>query len=93
MSILRPKDGDYIVRGLFLLITWAFLGWVPFAVVGGILAGAGGAAVGFFGAIVIVGPFLYTRYLWLDPGVVKYRKVKASRWWRINAQDPHDWSV
>jgi hypothetical protein len=66
MSIIRPKDGDYIVRGLFLLIVWTFLGWIPFAAVGGILAGAGGA---FFGAVtgIFFGVFLFWRYLKLDP--------------------------
>lgn len=68
MSLLRPKDGDYIVRGLFLLIAWTFLGWIPFAAVGGILAGAGGA---FVGAVIGIffGVFLYWRYLKLDPKV------------------------
>lgn len=69
MSILNPKDGDYIVRGIFLLLGWTLAGWVPFAVLGGILAGTGGATIGLL-AGVLFGPFiLYPSYLKLDPKV------------------------
>lgn len=67
MSILRPKDGDYIVRGLFLFVGWTFLGWVPFAVAGGMLAGASGAVVSALIAVALIGPFLYWLYLRIDP--------------------------
>lgn len=73
MSILRPKDGDYIVRGLFLLIGWSVFGWIPVAVVGGLLGGAGGAAVGLLSSLIIIGPFGYFRYLKLDPKVYPQR--------------------
>lgn len=126
MSIIRPKDGDYIVRGLFLLIVWAVLGWVPFAIAGALLAGPGGATVTTIGCLLI-SPVLYQAYLRLDPKKIKKcecghsarahykntngcqylwnivhnpmvngcqcQKYKAARWWRTNAQDPHDWSV
>ncbi|QED11657.1 membrane protein [Arthrobacter phage Qui] len=75
MSILKPKDGDYIVRGIFLLLGWTCVGWVPFAVLGAILAGAGGAAVGLFIG-VIVGIVLFWLYLKLDPYVERPKKPK-----------------
>jgi len=67
MSILRPKDGDYIVRGIFLLFCWCRIGWVPLAFLGGVIAGAGGAAFATFIALAVIGPILYWRYLKLDP--------------------------
>lgn len=75
MSILKPKDGDYIVRGIFLLLGWTCVGWIPFAVLGAILAGAGGAAVGLFIGI-IAGVLCYWLYLKLDPAVYSQKKQK-----------------
>lgn len=82
MSILRPKDGDYIVRGLYLLLAWTVLGWFPVTVIGGILGGAGGAAIGIFLALFGT-PVIYWRYLKLDPERKK----------TIKPTDPADWSV
>lgn len=73
MSILRPKDGDYIGRGIFLLLGWIIIGWVPFVIVGALLAGAGGAAVGLFGSIAL-GVALYGPYLNLDPRIRKRKR-------------------
>lgn len=60
--MLRPKNEDYITRGLFLLLGWIVIGWVPFAFAGALLAGAGGAALGLFVSIP-VGIALYWAYL------------------------------
>lgn len=77
MSILKPKDGDYIVRGIFLLLGWACVGWIPLAVLGGIFAGPGGAAVGLiFG--IFISPALYQRYLKLDPKVYPQKQKVCS---------------
>ena len=73
MSVLRPKDGDYITRGVFLLLGWFIVGWVPFAVVGALLAGAGGAAVGL-GISVPIGVVLYGVYIKQDS--VAYRRPR-----------------
>ena len=62
MSLFQPKDADYIARGLLLLIAWFWVGWLPFAIVGAILAGAGGAAVGLVISIPI-GIWGYSAYL------------------------------
>jgi len=62
VSALRPKDGDYITRGVFLLLGWFSVGWLPFAFVGALLAGAGGAAVGLFLSIPL-GIWGYSAYL------------------------------
>ncbi|ACL42310.1 hypothetical protein Achl_4359 (plasmid) [Pseudarthrobacter chlorophenolicus A6] len=72
MSILRPKDGDYIGRGLLLFIGWVIVGWLPFAVIGALLAGAGGATIGFVASIP-VGVVLYGAYLRLDPAAYPRR--------------------
>lgn len=72
MSILRPKDGDYIVRGIFLLFCWLCIGGLSLTILGGIVAGAGGAAVALLGAILI-SPVLYRFYLKLDPRVYPQR--------------------
>lgn len=77
MSILRPKDGDYIVRGLYLLIGWTLFGWVPFAVAGAFLAGAGGATITAIIGISI-SPILYKGYLKLDPKVYPQKTKKKS---------------
>lgn len=66
MSVLRPKDGDYIVRGIILLLGWTLFGWMPFALAGALLAGPGGAAIGLLVGIA-VGVLLYGPYLDLDP--------------------------
>ena len=84
MSLLRPKDGDYIVRGIFLLIGWACSGGSFLAFLGGVLAGLGGAIVGFIFSIFF-GVFLYGRYLKLDPSVYPQKQKKP--------KDPNDWSV
>jgi hypothetical protein len=62
MSVLRPRDGDYITRGIFLLLGWFIIGWAPFVLVGALLAGAGGAALGLFISIPL-GVALYWVYL------------------------------
>ena len=62
MSVLRPKDGDHITRGIFLLLGWFIIGWVPFAIAGALLAGAGGAALGLVVSVPI-GVALYWLYL------------------------------
>lgn len=72
MSVLRPKDGDYIGRGLLLLLGWIIFGWMPFALVGALLAGAGGAATGLAIGMPI-GVFLYSAYLKTDPRVYPLR--------------------
>lgn len=66
MSMFRPKDGDYIVRGITLLLAWFAVGWMPFAFIGALLAGAGGAAIGLFVSVPI-GVALYDAYLKTDP--------------------------
>ena len=76
MSILKPKDGDYIVRSIFLLVGWCCIGWVPFAFVGGILAGAGGATLGFAVAYFSA-PFVYWAYLKLD--LIYSQNLRESR--------------
>jgi hypothetical protein len=68
MSVLRPKDGDYIGRGLLLLLGWVIVGWAPFVLVGALLAGAGGAALGL-AVSASIGVALYVAYLKLDPVV------------------------
>lgn len=68
MNILRPKDGDYIVRGIFLLLGWICTGWTLLTFLGGVIAGSGGALVGCFIGIG-VGFYGYYRYLKLDPKV------------------------
>jgi hypothetical protein len=76
MSVLRPKDGDYIGRGIILLLGWTILGWLPFAIIGALLAGAGGATVGFVLSIPL-GVVLYDAYLKLNP--VHARSKKPNR--------------
>jgi hypothetical protein len=68
MSVLRPKDGDYIGRGILLLLGWTIFGWMPFAVLGAVLAGAFGATVGFAVSFPL-GVLLYVPYLNLDPAL------------------------
>lgn len=79
MSILRPKDGDYIVRGIFLLVCWVCIGGVPLAVLGGIIAGVGGATVAFIGALFIA-PIIFWFYLRLDPKVYPQKTTDANDW-------------
>jgi hypothetical protein len=53
VSILKPKDGDYVSRGLLLLIAWVcFVAPGPFTVVGALLAGGAGAIIGLFTGVV-----------------------------------------
>jgi hypothetical protein len=66
VSVLRPKDGDYISRGIILLWAWTVFGWMPFALIGALLAGAGGATIGFAVAFPM-GFILFPAYLKLDP--------------------------
>lgn len=66
MSVLRPKDGDYVGRGIILLLGWTIFGWMPFALVGALLAGAFGATIGFAVSFP-VGIFLFGPYLKLEP--------------------------
>jgi hypothetical protein len=73
MSVLKPKDGDYIGRGILLLLVWTIAGWMPFALVSALLAGAGGAATGFAIGMPL-GIFLYSAYLKTDPRVYPRRK-------------------
>ena len=65
MSMLRPKDGDYIGRGILLLLGWTIFGWMPFALIGALLAGAGGATIGFAVSLPL-GILLFGPYLKLD---------------------------
>lgn len=74
MSMLRPKDGDYITRGILLLLGWYTIGWVISVVVGAALfvwligphAALPGATV-FFGLHIPAGVGLYWIYLnWSD---------------------------
>lgn len=63
MSLLRPKNGDYAVRGLFLLIAWiCIIAPGPFAIAGALLAGARGAAAGLLAGI-FAGIGAYSWYL------------------------------
>jgi hypothetical protein len=55
-------NDDYITRGLFYLIGWFIFGWPVMAFIGALIAGAGGAAVGFFLAIPL-GIWGYHLYL------------------------------
>lgn len=81
MSILRPKDGDYIVRGIFLLVGWICVGGFFLSALGGLLAGGGGSVLGVCIAVGLT-PVIYWRYLKLDPAVYPQRP-----------KDPNDWSV
>jgi hypothetical protein len=70
MGILKPKDGDYITRGVFLLLGWFTVGWLPFCFLGAVLfawligphAALPGATV-FFGVYIPLGVGLYWIYL------------------------------
>lgn len=70
MSVLKPKDGDYITRGIFLLLGWFCFGWLPFAFLGAITfsflfgptTAVGGATI-FFGLAIPLGIFMYWQYL------------------------------
>jgi hypothetical protein len=81
MSLLRPKDGDYIVRGIFLLVSWVLSFGSLFTFLGGVLAGGAGAVYAFFG-VCAISLFGFWRYLKLNPSVYPQKK-----------QNPHDWSV
>lgn len=76
MSVLRPKDGDYISRGILLLLAWTIFGWMPAALLGAILAGAGGATIGFALSLPL-GFLLLAPYLKLDP--VAYPRTPEAR--------------
>jgi hypothetical protein len=73
VSVLRPKDGDYIGRGIILLWVWTVFGWMPAALLGAVLAGAFGATVGFAVAFPL-GILLYGPYLKLDPAEQRRKK-------------------
>lgn len=70
MSVLRPKDGDYIGRGILLLLLWFCFGWAPCALLGAVTfsflfgssTAAAGASIVFF-LYIPVGLVLYSRYL------------------------------
>lgn len=70
MSILKPKDGDYITRGVFLLLGWFMLGWLPFSFLGAVIfallfgptTAVGGATIFFFLAIPL-GVWMYSVFL------------------------------
>jgi hypothetical protein len=70
MSILKPKNGDYITRGILLLLGWFTLGWAPFCFLGAVIfsllfgpqAALPGATV-FFGVYIPLGVGLYWIFL------------------------------
>lgn len=70
MSILKPKDGDYITRGILLLLGWFLFGWMPFSFLGAIMfsflfgptTAVGGATI-FFVLAVPLGLFGYSKFL------------------------------
>jgi dolichyl-phosphate-mannose--protein O-mannosyl transferase len=70
MSVLKPKDGDYVTRGIFLLLAWFCFGWLPFAFLGAVtfslLFGPTSAVAGatiFFALSIPLGLFLHWLYL------------------------------
>lgn len=76
MSMLRPKDGDYIGRGILLLLGWTLFAWMPAALIGAILAGAGGATIGFAVSFPL-GILFFGPYLKMDP--VAYPRTPGGR--------------
>lgn len=78
MSLLRPKDDDYILRGILLLLAWLSVG-MPIATTLAVLAFHGPAGVLGIPISIGLGLWGYSAYLNYGLRIIAEKGVKRMR--------------
>lgn len=68
MSTLKPKDLDYVLRAITLLVIWTAVGWLPMAVLGFAL----GYLLGGGTNVHTTGGALWGIFLYIPLGILGY---------------------
>lgn len=77
MSLFKPKDGDYVVRGLTLLFAWWILGTPVLIILIALLSG--NANVGVLGLLLSLVLGLVGYWQYLNFGLRERRRADAKR--------------